>query len=577
MSASLISGEQVVNSVHGERQDHAATAATASSESRFDFVELFSGIGGFRIALEAAGGRCVLACEYCKFAKAAYLRRWPNGPNPVGDIRKIAAAQVPPHDVLAAGFPCQSFSNAGKGLLFEDERGKLFYELVRLARECRPRALLLENVRGLLTRPGALNEVRRALASAGYPEVRVKLLDASLLLPQRRRRVFLIAFRESAPRRAFAWPVIPQLRRTAEDVLEYSPHACSPPAADLTLPVDKWRKVEASAYYQRFPSARLLAAGALSQTLQTSYRSGYLLYSQFVPQGLPASASIASCGPAAHADPWLSDPLALPACSRESPPPPPRFFSPRECARLMGFPESFPLSTGAGVDYRLLGNAVCPPLVGALGVAVAKALEAASGQEASTVPSTDSVRCRRSGLRCLVQEGAAFPEEPPAVDDTDHSSADETVGEDDSPEALNCEAISVALQLALEAVAAERLPSECWLPAMALSTLGLRPEEADKAESQRRLPSVLNTEAAGGAYHTPVDSTTVGPFPLPLVLRAAREHVRLQGSAERRRVPRRYGRPAQTLPAPTHEMKAYIAAACMRRYTLLVSVSGGKT
>ena len=109
--------------------DPAVRAATHGNS--FTFSEFFSGVGGFRIGLEAAGGRCVFACEYCKFAKATYLSNWP-GSQVVGDIKSIHAAQIPRHDILTAGFPCQSFSTAGKRQGFEDEkgRGKIFFHIL---------------------------------------------------------------------------------------------------------------------------------------------------------------------------------------------------------------------------------------------------------------------------------------------------------------------------------------------------------------------------------------------------------------------------------------------------------------
>ena len=102
--------------------------------------------------------------------------------------------------MLVAGFPCQSFSNAGRKLAFDDDRGQLFYELVRLATACRFRALLLENVRGLLE-PEVMAAVQRALGAAGYA-VSTREFDAAALLPQRRRRVFLACFRDTAAAQA---------------------------------------------------------------------------------------------------------------------------------------------------------------------------------------------------------------------------------------------------------------------------------------------------------------------------------------------------------------------------------------
>jgi DNA (cytosine-5)-methyltransferase 1 len=570
---------------------------------RFTFAECFSGIGGFRIALEAAGGQCVFACEYCRFATAAYQRHWPDGPKPVGDIRRIVAAQVPAHDVLAAGFPCQSFSNAGRGKLFDDPRGQLFYELVRLVAGCQPRCVLLENVRGLLTRPGALDEVRRALGEIGYPRLHVRLLDAALLVPQRRRRLFIVGFRDDAcsGRRQFAWPLLPSLRRTAEEILE--PAACAA-AQQLTLPVDKWRKVEESAYYAKFPAARLLTRGSLAQTLQTTYKGGCLLYSQFVPQeampeeATPPSSSDAVRVPSrdrAHLDQPRSISSTISSKVSTSTVPPPRFFSPRECARLMGFPERFPLPQAEGVGYRLLGNAVCPPLVGAIAAAIARALDA------DYAPSTSSSSIADRG-------DAASPE---ALSITD-----------DAGDAANPEAIAVAMHLTLNASPPERLPVACWLPQTAVQALGLPvslPQTAVQAlglpvspECLFRADPPLNSHVegheeghveggspsmgmrtrcaehlharqvisgspstgppfgepcrlAGGAYHEPLDTALLGPFPISSVVLAAQQH-------SQRPVPTKVWQrdarcPVQTLPSPTSAMKAHVATAYMRRYT----------
>ena len=173
---------------------------------RFDFVELFAGIGGFRLALEAVGGRCVLASEYSQHACAVYRRNWPNDPAHVlvGDVRRLVPAQIPPHDVLVGGFPCQSFSNAGRREGLDDDRGSLFFEVVRLLDGCRPRAFLLENVRGLLK---VMGTVKAHLCALGYA-VHVREFDAALLVPQRRRRVFLVGFRDGAAATAFAWPLL---------------------------------------------------------------------------------------------------------------------------------------------------------------------------------------------------------------------------------------------------------------------------------------------------------------------------------------------------------------------------------
>lgn len=126
----------------------AAAAVGAADEPAFRFAELFAGMGGFRLGLEPLGGRCVFASEIEPFAAATYERNF--GEVPFGDIVEVPTDAVPCHDILTAGFPCQSFSRAGAQRGLRDARGDLFFEIVRLARAREPAALLLENVPNLL-------------------------------------------------------------------------------------------------------------------------------------------------------------------------------------------------------------------------------------------------------------------------------------------------------------------------------------------------------------------------------------------------------------------------------------------
>ena len=491
-----------------------------ATPDRFTFAELFSGVGGFRVGLEAIGGRCVFACEYCKFAKTTYRHNWPEDPSEfvVGDVCMQATPTIPPADVLVAGFPCQSFSNAGRKLAFGDERGQLFYELVRIVTAVRFRALLLENVRGLLE-PAVLAEVTRCLTAAGYT-VQTREVDAAQLLPQRRRRVFIVCFRSEAARRLFEWPVLPALRRSAEEVLQTGVVLPS----DLELPKAKWDKVRSSDYFGRFPGARLLQPGALAQTLQTSYRSGYLLYSQFVP---PRDAD-AGCG-CGGGDGDEDDGVAPVA--------PPRFFSGRECARLMGFPEGFALPDDA-LASRQMGNAVCPPVIGAIGACVVHALEAAAGAPASEDEAVDTAEAE-------VEVAAAARRR----------------------EAATCEALWAALRLVLEAAPAERLPTHAWLPPTLAQLLGLTAATGeasastaggdDAASDTRRPPCGC---AVGGAFHEPPERGWAR-WPIPDVVSRAESK---RGDGTRRLPSRDPAAPTQTLPAPTRAAKA-AAALGMRR------------
>ena len=162
----------------------------------FKFIDLFCGIGGFHLAMSAVGGECVFASEIDKFAKQAYTTL--HGLEPHGDITKIDAKDIPDHDLIAAGFPCQSFSVAGKRGGFEDARGTLFFEVARIASEKQPKVLLLENVKGLVghDKGKTLDTIVKTLNEIGY-RVDFEVLNSKYFgVPQNRERIFIVAIRE---------------------------------------------------------------------------------------------------------------------------------------------------------------------------------------------------------------------------------------------------------------------------------------------------------------------------------------------------------------------------------------------
>ena len=162
----------------------------------FKYISLFAGIGGFDFGLNAVGGECVFASEIDKFAKQAYTTL--HGLEPHGDITKIDAKDIPDHDVIAAGFPCQSFSVAGKRGGFEDARGTLFFEVARIASEKQPKVLLLENVKGLVghDKGKTLDTIVKTLNEIGY-RVDFEVLNSKYFgVPQNRERIFIVAIRE---------------------------------------------------------------------------------------------------------------------------------------------------------------------------------------------------------------------------------------------------------------------------------------------------------------------------------------------------------------------------------------------
>ena len=181
------------------------------------FIDLFAGIGGIRLALERAGGRCVFSSEWDSDACDSYEAF--HGDRPEGDITKIPTSDIPDHAILAGGFPCQAFSIMGDMKGFLDTRGTLFFEIERILKEKAPRAFLLENVRNLTAHDGGrtFKTILARLEQLGY-HVHWRVLNAlDYGLPQKRERVIIVGFLENNP---FDWPVPQKLTTTLADVLE---------------------------------------------------------------------------------------------------------------------------------------------------------------------------------------------------------------------------------------------------------------------------------------------------------------------------------------------------------------------
>jgi DNA (cytosine-5)-methyltransferase 1 len=180
---------------------------TETPDEQPTFVDLFAGIGGMRIPFDDLGYRCVFSSESDEAARQTY-EAW-FGERPAGDITQIDVADIPPHDLLLAGFPCQAFSIMGKGLGFADTRGTLFFEIERVLRRHRPSMVLLENVKQLRTHDGGrtLDVILETLEDIGYA-VDWRVLNAlDFGLPQKRERILIVGFRDSDRLRKFEWPM----------------------------------------------------------------------------------------------------------------------------------------------------------------------------------------------------------------------------------------------------------------------------------------------------------------------------------------------------------------------------------
>lgn len=300
------------------------------------FVDLFCGIGGFHLAAAECGMRCVFACDIDADARRAYAANF--GLRPQGDIAQIRAEDIPAHDLLCAGFPCQPFSIIGERRGFDDARGTLFFEIARVAAAKRPAALLLENVRQLAThnRGKTLARIMEILRDIGYAADSRILNALHFGLPQKRERVLIAGMLDHAAFGRFRWPRgAPESSPSLSAVLEPEP-------------VDSSHY--ASAYIRR---KRAAAHAAASAPAIWHENKGGNISSHPYSCALRASAS--------------HNYLLVNGMRR---------LTPREMLRLQGFPDSFRLACNTRQTRKQAGNAAPPPMVGA----VLRAMLAAAGE-----------------------------------------------------------------------------------------------------------------------------------------------------------------------------------------------------
>lgn len=184
---------------------------------RFDFIDLFAGIGGIRIPFDELGGRCVFSSEWDEECKSMYEANF--GHRPYGDITKINPNTIPSHQILCAGFPCQAFSIIGQMKGFQDIRGTLFFNIAEILKEKKPYAFLLENVKQLRThdKGNTFRIIKETLTSLGY-HIHVTVLNAlDFGLPQKRERTIIVGFKENIP---FTFPKPDIKRADLKDFLD---------------------------------------------------------------------------------------------------------------------------------------------------------------------------------------------------------------------------------------------------------------------------------------------------------------------------------------------------------------------
>ncbi len=309
------------------------------------FIDLFAGIGGIRMGFERAGARCVWSNEYNKNCEITYNENFGQGELTVRDIREIKSTDIPDFDILVGGFPCQPFSIAGvskKNALgkphgFEDKtQGTLFHEIVRILEERRPEAYFLENVKNLENhdKGKTFAVIRESLEALGY-SFYYKVINAKSLVPQNRERIFMVGFRDRKIN--FKFPPIPELNPKLADILEKNV------PSRYTLTDHMWE------YLQKYAEKHRAKGNGFGFGLVDFNGCARTLSARYYKDGSE---------------------ILIPQNSKN-----PRRLTPRECARLQGFPESFKIPVSDTQAYKQFGNSVAVPVIEILAKEVVNTLQ----------------------------------------------------------------------------------------------------------------------------------------------------------------------------------------------------------
>lgn len=312
---------------------------------KFTFIDLFAGIGGFRMAMQNIGGKCVFSSEWDTQAQKTYLLNY--GEVPFGDITKEATKAFIPDDfdILCAGFPCQAFSLAGKRRGFEETRGTLFFDVAEIIRRKRPKAFFLENVKGLLihdkgkTMQTILNVLREDL-DYYVPEPQV-VNAMNFGVPQHRERVYIVGFRKDQNVREFTYPTPTDTSKTFADIKE--------------------ENVVSAKYYLSTQYIKTLIAHKQRHAAKGN-GFGY----EIIPDnGVANAIVVGGMGRERNLviDTRLKDYTPVTNIKGEINREGLRRMTPREWARLQGFPDNFIIGVADASAYKQFGNSVAVPAI----------------------------------------------------------------------------------------------------------------------------------------------------------------------------------------------------------------------
>lgn len=299
------------------------------------FIDLFAGTGGIRLALDRCGAECVFTSEINKYAKLVYENNFSGQVS--GDITKIKEEDIPAHDVLCAGFPCQSFSTVGNGKGFSDPRGTLFFEILRIAEYHKPKVLFLENVKGLLSNNNGdtFETIKNSLSDLGY-KVHWKVLNAIMFgVPRKRERVYIVAIRNDI-KKDFHFPEGRLTDKKLKDIKEKnvnSSHFLS------------------EARNEKIKESRRLKKGGFGYHLVQDDELVFTLLREKYEFNLVIDET---------------EPINLDKRTNEINSEKVRRLTPTEYGRLQGFPDDFKMPISNKRKYYMFGNSVAVPVIEAI-------------------------------------------------------------------------------------------------------------------------------------------------------------------------------------------------------------------
>ncbi|MEK7194190.1 MAG: DNA cytosine methyltransferase [Patescibacteria group bacterium] len=297
-------------------------------------IDLFAGVGGIRIGFEKAGFRTVFANDFEPKCKSTYDLNFTDTPLTVADIRKIKVSDLPDFDFLLGGFPCQAFSIAGYRQGFKDDRGNLFFDVARIIDERKPIGFLLENVKNLFSHDGGntFRVISETLDKLGY-DIKFEILNTMYYgnVPQNRERIYIVGFRKNTGFiNNFEFPEMIQRYKSVTDLL------------------DKPETIDQKYYYNDKPLFKKLKEYSFEPGHVYQWRRQYVRQNK---SGVCPTLT-ANMGTGGHNVPLVRDSRGI------------RKLTPRECARLQGFPDSYKLpSISDSHLYKQFGNSVSIPVI----------------------------------------------------------------------------------------------------------------------------------------------------------------------------------------------------------------------